>query len=306
MGDRMTDFERLKARSRTTAELRRLSAATDVIEKKHLESKVQAALSSIGAKTLANKIARCTRGRVCSSVYCRKCRNTAVGRFEKRLLNRLQVTLKRVNDDRRRRSSLYDEGYLDQWMYLTVLCDVVDFKLKSVNRAVDDARSVLNRFQKKFERAWVHGAFEFELVDLDDLRAMEGDASVKKQTLLAMMDNDLVRFRGKKILVHYHAVVDRTDHDVPEMRKWFSGNYDKHQRQVELKFTRSDQAASTKIWKLASYGFKNRLQYNTSFETRGYETGAFFANKDAGRLIKLYQDFNGLSSIKRLLISIGK
>ena len=138
---------------------------------------------------------------------------------------------------------------------------------------------------------------------------MEGGASIKKQTLLCMLNNDRSRFCGIKVLVHYHAVLDISEqnHNADRLRDWIAAQYNWHKRQVELKQTRSDQDALEKIHKIASYAFKSRLKYNTSFATRGYETGADFKNKDAGRLIKLYQSFieSKTGSYKSLLINVG-
>ena len=291
----MTEIKSLKARS-GPREISRLLSHMDVVAEKHLATKVDLALRSIGAEKLATKIARCSRRAVCSSIYCRKCRNDAVSRFEHRLLKRFSADL------HSRPGTLQD-----RWTYLTVLCAVTDFKLKPVAEAVDAARNILKKFYRKYPEAMIRGAFEFELVDLDDLKTMEGISSVKKETFLWMMNADQDAFKGRKILVHYHAVVDVAGYDVRQVRSWFEKQYGSHPRQIQLKYTERKQPASEKIRKIASYAFKNRLQYNTSFETRGYETGAFFSNRDAGRLIKLYQDYTSSrsGSYKSLLISVG-
>jgi hypothetical protein len=270
--------------------------AADVLSGKHLERSVRGALASIGATSLANKIANCGRAAVCSSLYCRKCRSRAASKMEQRLQGRFRTAL-------RSNPKLLQE----RWRYLTVLCEVTEFKVGNVKAAVTRARTVLRALKRKFPKLWMQGAFEFELVDLDDMQSTEdAEFSVKKRTLLAMLDGDEAKFVGKKILVHYHAVVDLGDCASGEIGDWFRKRYPSHSRQIELKETRSKQDVEDKLRKIASYGFKNRLRYNKSFITSGYETGSYFTNEDAGKLIKLYDQFigSGTGSYKSVLIGL--
>ena len=285
-----------KLRANSEANFAKNFRAMNVLSGKHLEGKVQGALRSINAHKLADKIAGCNRRSVCSSIYCRKCRNTAAAKLEARLRDRF---VKSLNSD--------PDLLQDRWRYLTVLCAISEFNVKSVKASVDGAREVLRALKRKYQNLWMQGAFEFELVDFDDLSVTEdADVSVKLQTLLMMMDQDESKFVGKKILVHYHAVVDIGDYDGREIGKWLQKRYSKHSRQVQIKQTISGQAVDDKIRKIASYGFKNRLRYNKSFITSGYETGEYFANGDAGKLIKLYHQFidAGSGSYKSILIGL--
>jgi len=311
-----TEFKQLKERSKDTKEeIKRLLSLVNanplslmtVEEYKHVKTKVQNALRSIRAYKLAENIERCGSRvkvgsevvrRVCSSLYCRKCREKAVYNYQQRLLKRFQEELKG------------DKNKLqDRWIYLTVLCAVTNFEVKEVSKAVDEARVVLGKFIRKYKGAWIEGAFEFELVDLDDVAVYDDDSSVKKATLRAMMSGNGT-FTGKKILVHYHAVLDignRNDTHVREMKKWFNEKYNIHSRQTRLHYTVKYQDVKDKIWKISSYAFKNRLRYNKSFVTSGWKTGKHFRNRDAGRLIKLYDDFMNRrsGSVRSLLIGMG-
>ncbi|MGH2478040.1 MAG: hypothetical protein ACRED7_12330 [Stellaceae bacterium] len=291
-----SDFQRLKAKS-GKQEIARLLAESPVQSEKHLERNVNVALRSIGDHKLANKIRDCGRGKVCSSLYCRKCRNRVAAAMEQRLWDYFRKALKG------------NAGRLQhRWRYLTVLCELTALDAKSVKRAAERARAVLKAFHRRYKDIWLRGAFEFELVDLDYMSVTEDEeVSIKMQTLLAMLDTDKSRFAGKKVLVHYHAVLDIGKYDEKPIRAWLALRYPKHNRLVRMQLTNRGQSVDEKLRKIASYGFKNRLRYNKSFVTSGYETGEYFVNKDAGKLISLYHKFidAGAGGYKSILIGLG-
>lgn len=263
--------------------------------------KVQKALLAAGERDLASKIARCARGKVCCSHYCRTCRAKAVVEFQKRLRARFETD---VNGD---------PALLQQrWYYLTILCAVVEVDGASTQRAVEEAREGLYALKRKFPDLWMQGAFEFELVPISErLNNINVISKEKAETLWALLGKDRADSIGREpremIHVHLHAVVDLVQYGRNELRTWMRKKWNCHPLQVQLKATRSNQFVDEKIKKIASYGLKNRLKYNGTFSNNTWEFGQDFTYLEAGRLIKVHHDFMSLStgSMKSFLIGMS-
>lgn len=291
MAQNGSSFQRLKNRPNKT-EIRRLLAAVDVSDSKGKKraKKVQTALEATGAIGLARKIEGCRRGALCQSIYCKFCRDRYALKMLGRLKDRFESALQRDAEELQQRGR-----------YLTVLTAFVPFEKRAALRALDDGKGVLHLFHRSFPAVWVQGAWEFELIDCDDLAAFGNFKAIKPKTLLALLDGDASAYVGRRLLVHFHAFVDVGDTDAQKIRRWWTKRFSKHHRQVEFKSTHEGQKVEKKLYKMASYGFKDRLEYNPSFATSGWEHGRKFTNNDAAKLIRLYQDVGA----KRLIISIG-
>ena len=291
MAQNGSSFQRLKNRA-NRMEIRRFLSAVDVSDSKGQKRarKVQTALVAGGAIGLARKIDGCQRGALCQSNYCKFCRD----RYALKMLGRLKHHFENVLH--RDAEELQERG-----RYLTVLTALVPFEKRAALKALDDGKSVLHLFHRSFPEVWIQGTWEFELIDCDDVMAFGNFKATKPETLLALLDGDASAYVGRRLLVHFHAFVDVGNTDAQKIRHWWKKRFSKHHRQVELKSTREGQDVEKKLFKMASYGFKDRLAYNPSFVTSGWEDGRSFANKDACKLIRLYQEVG----VKRLIISIG-
>jgi hypothetical protein len=64
---------------------------------------------------------------------------------------------------------------------------------------------------------------------------------------------------------------------------------------------RKDQSLEELAFKLGSYPFKDRVQFNMSFETQSYKTGRYFSDQELGRLVLLHHHL-GTNGFKNLLI----
>lgn len=289
-------IQTLKERSTSGQEMRTLLALSTVSRGKPTKRKVWESLDSIDEHTLAKRIRDCHHGQECSSPYCNRCRKRMAIRLEERLTRRFEETFSGSNN-----------LLMVRWRYATILCELVPLDDDLVLHAVRRARKVRKALRRQFPNLWLRGAFEFELVNLDTLRWYPN--SEKSKTLLAMLDGDDQRFRGKMVLVHFHAVVDVADHDDNEIKKWFrqGKRYGKHPRQVRIQRTRANQSASDKIHKLAWYSFKNRFKFNHSFETMGFEDEEYIGLIDMGKLIKTYHHVMkcGAKSFKSILVGVG-
>ena len=54
-------------------------------------------------------------------------------------------------------------------------------------------------------------------------------------------------------------------------------------------------------WKLGSYGFKDRVQFNMTFDAQGYENGGYFRDKELAGLVMLHDRIYS-NGFKNLLV----
>lgn len=259
-----------------------------------MNTKVSTALRATGNSALANKIAGCVSRSRCSSFYCGDCRDRAAKNFVARVNRRIEDKLDGDPDLVQQR-----------FRYVTVLHEVVPFDASSVMNSVEKCRVALNAFHRRFQDVWLQGAFEFELIDLDHLsRIKSGNGLVKRQTMEGMLQTLPT---GLKILVHFHAILDLVDEDEAVVKSWLKSRWSDHSKQVDVRVTEKGQPLEDKIWKMCSYCFKNRTQFNDTFVTRDFELGKDFTNEQLGKLVTLYQEFLDASygSIRGLLIQRG-
>jgi len=90
------------------------------------------------------------------------------------------------------------------------------------------------------------------------------------------------------------------------VREWFRSRYDKSPHQIHIKGIRSEQTLEELCWKVGSYGFKDRVQFNMTFDAQGYENGGYFRDKELARLVLLHDRLyhNGFKNL--LIGSRGK
>ena len=250
--------------------------------------------------SLANKIRNCGRGRLCGSVYCVDCRKRAADGLNKRISDHTQD---RFGDDA-------DEARC-HLRYMTVLCELTAFNVADVKQAVADARKGIKAMKRKFSDIWMQGSFEFEVMDMklldkSDAGVDQNKRALKQQTLAAMIDMSIKNSRslGQRVIVHFHVLVDLNGTDGVEFKKWVGNRWSCHNNQTEVKRLNKGQSLENMAKKVSSYGFKNRIQYNLTFKTKGYKEGVWFTNENLGTLAGIY-DGIGNRGYKSLLIGIG-
>jgi len=243
--------------------------------------------------SLADKIENCGRGQLCGSVYCVDCRNRAAAELNKRISAHSDI---RFGDDA-------DEAR-NHLRYMTVLCELTDLDFQEVKQAVADARINIKAMKRRFADIWTQGSFEFELIDMKLLG--KSGSTVKQETLAAMIDMSVKESfsLGQRVIVHFHTLVDLNGTDDVEFRGWVRSRWNKHHRQTNVQRTRSNQSLENMAKKISSYGFKNRVQYNLTFDTDGYKRGVWFKNNRLGALSSIYDRIGG-RGYKGLLIGLG-
>jgi hypothetical protein len=258
------------------------------------------AAGEIEGISLADKIESCGRGQLCGSVYCVECRGRAAAELNKRISAHNEI---KFGDDA-------DEAR-NHLRYMTVLCEITAFNVVDVKQAVADARKDIKAMKRRFGDIWVQGSFEFELIDMrlldkSDAGVNQNSRSLKQQTLAAMMNMSIKESRslGQRVIVHFHTLVDLNGTDEVEFNKWVRNRWNSHSNQTEVKRTNKGQTLKNMAKKISDYGFKNRVQYNLSFETNGYKRGIWFNNNHLGTLAGIYDRMDG-RGYKGLLIGHG-
>jgi hypothetical protein len=176
-----------------------------------------------------------------------------------------------------------------------------------------EARKDLNALKRAFPQLWFQGAFELELIDFQALMTSEGANQVKRRTIAEMLGWEEQMWASRRlqlytplVLIHAHLLMDLNGADKEEVKDWLRERYNKSPRQFEVRGIRPDQTLEELSWRVGSYGFKDRVQFNMSFESQGYRDGSYFSDKELGGLVSLHDQLcrNG---IKNLLIgSVGK
>jgi hypothetical protein len=289
-------FEKMKKKYKSGEAFNAVRGANIQIAGREIRKRVITALykeGDIEGLILADRIKQCGRGALCGSVYCMDCRGRAAKGLKDRLSDR--ILLRFGNDEASAR---------DELRYVTVLCELTEFNLDSVKSAVTRARTDLKAMKRRFPDIWIQGSFEFELIDMKLLG--QSGAMIKLETLAAMMDLDVSKSKslGHRVIVHFHVLVDLNSVRDEAFKKWVRDRWSKHNRQTDVKRIRKNQKLSDMIAKVSDYGFKNRSQYNLSFETLDFKKGKWFKDADLGRLAAIY-DGIGKRGYSSLLISLG-
>ena len=252
-------------------------------------SRAVRALHSTGHLNLSVRIANCSTSARCSSIYCGACRHRFVKQAQTRMLARAQSCGRQV--DQRLR-------------FLTILVDLKYPVPRDVKRAISEARQKLKALSRKHKELWMQGAFEFELMDVPSVLALN-TRSRKRKTILELTGGGKLSpsLFGRMVLVHLHCLVDLDGTNESELKRslksLFPGRW-----MVRLQRTWSDQAIDEKCWKIASYLFKDRTRFNHSDETSGFKQGVLMNDQELSSLIALYSDCSS-NGIKHLLIGMG-
>jgi len=188
------------------------------------------------------------------------------------------------------------------------------YDVRRVKGVLREARKDLKALKRAFPQLWYQGAFELELIDFRALMNCEGANQVKRQTIGEMLGGWREEWAESRrlhcytplVLIHAHFLMDLKGADRERVGEWFRGRYDKSPHQIHIKGIRSEQTLDELCWKVGSYGFKDRVQYNMTFDAQGYREGGYFSDKELARLVLLHDQLCK-KGFKNLLIgSKGK
>ena len=145
---------------------------------------------------------------------------------------------------------------------------------------MSEGRKDLKALKRAFRKLWFQGVFELEVIDFKALMEMEGANQVKRETISKMLG-----YRGEKlslytplILIHAHLVLDLNGEAADKVESWLTRRISKAERQIHWKRIWQDQTLEDLCWKLGSYPFKDRVQFNTTFELQDYRNGGYFSD----------------------------
>ena len=255
------------------------------------------------ALDLAWKMENCRKGQCCSSLWCRRCRHRAAKGLEGRLL---EYVTGEFGDDR--------EAARKRLVFVTPLFDLASvYDVRRVRGVLREARRDLKALKRAFPQLWFQGAFELELVDFRALMTSEGANQVKRETIAEMLGWEEEWGASRRLhcypplaLIHAHLLMDLRGADRERVRDTLRGKYDKSPHQIHLKGIRSEQKLEELCWKVGSYGFKDRVQFNMTFEAQGYREGGYFSDKELAGFVSLHDQLckNGFKNL--LIGSKGK
>ncbi len=259
---------------------------------------------------LANKIEKCRKGCRCGSYWCPTCRHASA----KGLETRLRQCFARFDGD-------YESARKDlRWV--TILHDVVPLHLFRIKESMKSGKQLLHTMKRAFPGIWAQGAWELELIDRNLLMKCEvGAGSVKRETLTAMIADKVEKAEQFVVLVHCHMIVDLNGHDPVTFRRWAARKkpWKKHRRQIDVRsiweletqlsmvpegtaiWDAEKAALDNLAWKLSSYPFKDRVQFNKTFKTGDYEGGGFIPDMQLTRFVQIHDTLGK----KVFLIGIG-
>lgn len=296
------DFAELKAtRAEQFAHLKRIAP---VHGGKRTKTVVRQALRASGCDELADRMQNCDRGAYCSSIYCKPCRD----RYADALRVRLAVRVKERHGNR------HDRVH-KAFRHLTVIFDVVDLRsqdfstakettrgqkaeiagLNEVKRALEQARGETKAMRRRFPQLWMQGAFEIEVIDTGTLYSMASDTR-KARLIRALVARRQKPYEAARtqIIVHCHCVVDVADLDADAFHEWVHARWSlPHQARLSTTYHPDKQSLETKLYKLASYCFKNRLEYNFSDETSGWEDSERIPYGELADMVRIYDRLSG-------------
>tara|TARA_Y100000034_G_scaffold135629_1_gene208336 strand:+ start:556 stop:1479 length:924 start_codon:yes stop_codon:yes gene_type:complete len=248
---------------------------------------------------LADRIENCGRGRLCGSAYCSDCRKRAVTGLSDRISRHIES-----------RYGSSKKKIREQLRYVTVLCELVDLDYGSVKTARKRAQKDLDALVRRFKGTWIQGTYELELMDMglldkSDAGVAQNKRAAKQRTLAALKGVDVKDSGslGQQVIVHFHALVDLNGVDGDQFKEWVRRRWNADGRQTRIQLTDSSQSWREMVSKIASYGFKNRVQYNLTFETNDYLKGKWFKNEDLAELVMIY---DGLRNKRNNGLLIGR
>jgi hypothetical protein len=268
--------------------------------KKHRDNRAIEALRTLNsneAHMLARRMEECkpkSGSPCCSSLWCQRCRPRAAIGLQQRIEDHI---LREFGD--------HPERARERLVFATPLFDLAPLHDPArVRQTISQARQTLKKVTRSWPRMWWQGAFELELINFKELMENAASNPVKSETISAMWDWNGQANLGlvaPQVLVHAHILVDLKK--IP--RDQFTGRLrelcNKADRQVDVRSIRKDQSLEELAFKLGSYPFKDRVQFNMSFETQSYKTGRYFSDQELGRLVLLHHHLR-TNGFKNLLI----
>ena len=222
------------------------------------------------------------KGWSCCSLWCGRCRHRYAKGLQQRQLDQILLPFR----------SDYEAAY-ERLRHVTVLSDLVplhenDSRLK---KAICLDRKRFNATKKAFPKIGFQGSFELELVDFKLL--MSSGSAIKRRTIKSLMgyeDGTPISLIPMLVLVHSHSLWDLGPYPVDDVRLFVTDQFAPH-APYQVKFDRiyKDQPFDELSFKLGSYPFKDRVQFNLSFDTHSYEHGPYFCDRDLARFVLLYK-----------------
>jgi hypothetical protein len=188
-------------------------------------------------------------------------------------------------------------------LFITVLFDLVSLHdPKRVGSVISDGRKDLKALNRSFDnKLWLQGAFELELIDFKKMMEWDGGNNVKRDTISAMLGwtGEKLTLYTTLVLVHAHFLLDLNGAEASEVNYWLETRYNQP-RQVYCKGApQFGQTLDDLCWKLGSYPFKDRVQFNMTFESQDYRNGGYFSNSELSRLVLLHDKIcrNGFKNL---------
>lgn len=265
------------------------------IPKTQHKKRVTKALLAAGYERLAEKISKCRRYR-CSSLWCDRCRQEAAEALVDRMYEHVW---RRYGDD--------ETSARERLIFVTPLFALVPLSDPArVQNEIRKARKLCwKALKRKFPKLWWQGAFELELIDLQGL-GKDAKGAVKRETIatLASCDPLLLRHRFV-VLVHAHVLLDCGDYPTEEIRLWFKNKFYGDPRLAFCMKTRADQTLEQTCLALGSYPFKDRVQYNPTFQSPDYQWGRYFTDECLADFVKLHDVLMNKQGVRCLLIYSG-
>lgn len=247
------------------------------------------------AHDLADRIEGCRKGQRCSSLWCRTCRGRSAYGLTSRIRDHVESRFGNDHDAAR-----------DNLLFVTPLFDLVSVcDLPRVKQTMKKARDDFLALKRVFPELWWQGAFEFELIDFKALMEWDGANKGKRETLAALHDWDEktnLNLCPTYVLVHAHFLIDLNGTKREDVTAWLSQRYNRAPCQVHWQGIQAGQSFEDLSRKIGSYPFKDRVQFNMSFQSQDYRHGKYFDNRELGNLVLLYDQIGGKGGMKMILI----
>lgn len=209
-------------------------------------------------------ILECSKTVPCGSPFCPFCRHKEQNKRSAKALAKFASTQK------------------EEMAFLTILHPVTYDPMRDARTHMDclrnGVRNALN--YRGYNQVRMLGAFEI------DVKRKEDAATQRSNQVLTALDMDTTS-RRFAYLIHLHSLVDLAGVPKAQVRRAFTGSFDKPY-QVRLSRLRDDMSKADSIEQIARYMFKFRVQFSDNLF--GKETGLRARYKDLypGPLMREY------------------
>lgn len=220
-----------------------------------------------------NVVANCQVGAYCHSSYCRDCRSRGVASHTRRMLA-LHREL-HGDDDQLARRNL---------RFTTVLCDLVLLNEDMIQESITRANKTLKSIRRSFPGLGTHGRFELEAIDMVAIDS--GVCPRKRQVMDYLNRTDVASINDDRVLVHFHIIMLLNGHDVRQVQDKFVSKWPGVHR-VKIDTFHSNKSVEDSIGKLCSYMLKNRVTYNHSMKTDGFNNNRYIKDETLSFLLSM-------------------